>query len=276
MNKRVILLDMDGTLLGRSQVAVSEKNMRALQRVIDAGHIVVPCTGRVLNMMPPQLLSERGIRYLITCHGARVVDRQAGTSLYENIISPVRSAAVLSLVEGKNLYAEIAASNTIYLERAVADTLKNQPVPIHHLWYMIDQCYTAVEKPSEFFLQHGIGIEKINVYGVPEPMQKELYDALTATGFIAHTRPGAGRDLEFLTNTLDKVEAAQTLLDKLQMGWEDVIALGDSSSDTAILKKSGLGIAMGNAPQAIRALADDVTGANVDDGVALALDKYLS
>ena len=60
------------------------------------------------------------------------------------------------------------------------------------------------------------------------------------------------------------------------MGWEDVIALGDSSSDTAILKKSGLGIAMGNAPQAIRALADDVTGANVDDGVALALDKYLS
>ena len=141
---------------------------------------------------------------------------------------------------------------------------------------MIDRCYTAVDCPSQYFLQRGIGIEKVNIYGVPAALQKEVYDSLTATGWIAHTRPGAGPNLEFLTAALDKVRAAQTLLDGLGMGWEDVIALGDSSSDAAILKRSGVGIAMGNAPEAIRRFADDVTASNVDDGVARALDKYLS
>ena len=51
--------------------------------------------------------------------------------------------------------------------------------------------------------------------------------------------------------------------------------MGDSSSDVEIIKKCGLGIAMGNAPQEIKDIADAVTDLNTEDGVAKALEKYV-
>ena len=88
MKIKAVLMDMDGTLFGRSQVAVSGPNMTAVQRAIEKGVHVIPCTGRVYNMLPPQLLTQQGLRYFVTCHGARAYDKVLDTSIYENLISP--------------------------------------------------------------------------------------------------------------------------------------------------------------------------------------------
>ena len=76
MKIRAVLMDMDGTLLGRSQVAVSARNMAVLQKAIEKGVHVIPCTGRVYNMLPPQLLTQRGLRYFVTSH--RSEERRVG------------------------------------------------------------------------------------------------------------------------------------------------------------------------------------------------------
>ena len=258
MNIRAILLDMDGTLLGRSQVAVSVRNMEALARAMEKGVAVIPCTGRVFDMMPPQLLTMEGLRYYITSHGAAAYDRLEKKNIYEDTIPADEAERLMEMLEGRGLYNEIAARNTIWLEKAIADTLEAQPVPEHHVWYMRDRCYTAVEKPSEYFRKHGVRVEKMNLYNIPAQMQQSVYDAVTATGFICH-----------------KIRAVEAVLARLGVGFEETMALGDSSSDEAILRKSALGVAMGNAPEKIKACANDVTGLNTEDGVALALEKYL-
>lgn len=120
MKIRAVLLDMDGTLLGRSQVAVSVKNMRAIQRALKKGLIVIPCTGRVMDMLPPQLLTQEGLRYFITSHGARVFDRETGETIYQDLIPPQQAAGLMTLLQGRGLYNEIAANATIYLERDIA------------------------------------------------------------------------------------------------------------------------------------------------------------
>lgn len=275
MKIRAVLVDMDGTLLGRSQVAVSARNMAALQKAIDQGVYVIPCTGRVYNMLPPQLLTQPGLRYFITSHGARVYDREKNETVYEALIPAEQSARLMEILEDKGLYNEIAAEGTIYLEKAVEQTLGTAPVPPHHIWYVADQCYTAVEKPSAYFREHGVAVEKMNVYGIPEPLQQELYDAITATRFVKHTRPGAGKDLEFACNTLDKLQAVDAVLNKLGISYEQTLAIGDSSSDVEIIKACGIGVAMGNAPDNIRAIADAVTLTNVEDGFAAALERYV-
>ncbi len=275
MKIKAVLMDMDGTLFGRSQVAVSVANMTAVQRAIEKGVHVIPCTGRVYNMLPPQLLTQQGLRYFVTCHGARAYDKVLDTSIYENLISPENSAKLLSILEGKGLYNEIAANGTIYFEKSVVDTLDITTVPEHHVWYVRDNCYTAVEKPSAYFAEHGIAIEKINLYGIPKELQQSIYDEVTATGFIKHTRPGAGPNLEFSTNTLDKLKAVNAILEKLGVSYEETMAIGDSSSDLEILKACGLGVAMGNAPDNIKAVADVVTGLNTENGLATAFEKYV-
>lgn len=275
MKIRAILMDMDGTLLGKSQVAVSMKNMAAVQKAIDMGIHVIPCTGRVFDMMPPQLLTQQGLRYFITSHGARVYDRETGESIYTDLIPAEQSAELMKILEEKGFYNEVAADGTIYFEKAVTEPFDMKVVPEHHIWYLRDHCYKAVEKPSDYFLKNNIGVEKMNIYAIPEAMQQEIYDAVTATGYIGHTRPGAGPNLEFLHAGLDKLVAVDVVLEKLGLKWEECLAIGDSSSDLAIIQKSGLGIAMGNAPDNIKAAANDVTGINTEDGLAQAFEKYL-
>ena len=275
MKLRAVLMDMDGTLLGKSQVAVSMGNMKAVQKAIGMGIHVIPCTGRVFDMMPPQLLTQEGVRYYVTSHGARLYDRERGVSLYEDLIPAHQSAQLMRLLEGKGLYNEVAANGTIYFESSVTRPFDKSVVPEHHLWYIRDNCYTAVEKPSEHFLEHGVAVEKMNIYAIPQAMQQELYDALNATGFIRHTRPGAGPNLEFSHHTLDKLKAVDVVLKELGVSYEETMAIGDSSSDLEIIRACGLGVAMGNAPDNIKAAADVVTGINTEDGLAQAFEKYL-
>jgi Cof subfamily protein (haloacid dehalogenase superfamily) len=275
MKIRAVLMDMDGTLLGKSQVAVSRRNMSAVQRAIEKGVQVIPCTGRVCDMLPPQLLTQKGIRYFVTSHGARAYDRDNNITLYEDLIPAAHVAELFKILEGKGLYNEIAANATIYLEKAVSEHLDFSVVPEHHLWYVRDNCYLPVEKPSQFFLENNIGVEKMNIYGIPWFMQQSIYDEITATGFIKHTRPGAGANLEFSSVTLNKLNATDAILGKLGISYEETLAIGDSSSDAAILQACGVGVAMGNAPDNIKALANDVTDLNVEDGVAKAFEKYI-
>lgn len=275
MKIRAVLLDMDGTLLGKSQVAVSRGNMAALQKAMDMGVEIIPCTGRVFDMMPPQLLTQKGLRYFVTCHGARAYDCVDNVSLYEDLIPAEESAQLMEMLEGRGLYNEIAANGTIYFEKVISDHFDMTLVPEHHIWYMRDNCFTAVEKPSDYFRKHHVAVEKMNLYGVPADIQQSLYDELTATGFIQHTRPGAGPNLEFSHCTLNKLRAVDAILGKLGISYEETMAIGDSSSDLEIIKACGVGIAMGNAPDAIKAAANDVTTLNVEDGVARAFEKYL-
>ena len=275
MKIRAILMDMDGTLLGNSQVAVSSRNMAAVQKAIEMGVHVIPCTGRVYDMLPPQLLTQKGIRYCVTGHGARAYDCVTGETLYEDLIPAEQAAQLLKILEGKGLYNEIAANTTIYFEKEMMDKLDMSLVPEHHVWYVRDNCYTTVEKPSEYFLAHNIGVEKMNIYGIPKGMQQEIYDAVTATGFIKHTRPGAGSNLEFAHYTLDKLKAVDSILNKIGVSYKDTLAIGDSSSDVEIIKASAVGIAMGNAPDNIKAYADDITGLNINDGLAQAFERYV-
>lgn len=275
MKIRAVLMDMDGTLLGKSQVAVSVRNMTAVQKAIDKGIHVIPCTGRVYNMLPPQLLTQRGLRYFVTSHGARAYDRELNTSVYEDMIPAEQAARLMEILEGKGLYNEIAANGTIYFEKAVLDDLDISLVPEHHIWYVRDNCFTTVEKPSEYFRNHGVAVEKMNIYNIPQPLQQDIYDAVTATGFIGHTRPGVGPHLEFLHNTLNKLRATDAILTKLGISYEETLAIGDSSSDFEIIRSCGVGIAMGNAPDNIKAVADDVTGLNTQDGLAEAFEKYV-
>ncbi|MBQ8793889.1 MAG: HAD-IIB family hydrolase [Clostridia bacterium] len=275
MKIRAVFVDMDGTLLSKSQVAISMRNMSALQQAIKKGVHIIPCTGRVFNMLPPQLLSQEGIRYFVTSHGARAYDKERNVSLFENTIPAKESAQLMKLLEGKGLYNEIAANATIYFEKAVADNFDMSVVPEHHVWYVRDKWYTAVESPSEYFLSNNIGVEKMNIYGIPEAMQQEIYDAVNATGFITHTRPGAGPNLEFSYHKIDKFKATDAILNELGISYDEALAIGDSSSDVEIIKKCGVGVAMGNAPDDVKKYADYVTALNTDDGLAVAIEKYV-
>jgi hydroxymethylpyrimidine pyrophosphatase-like HAD family hydrolase len=68
--------------------------------------------------------------------------------------------------------------------------------------------------------------------------------------------------------------ALEALCELLNFPPENTRALGDSGNDESMLKMAGLGIAMGNAPDFIKAVADGVTESNANDGAAIAIERY--
>lgn len=274
MNIRAILLDFDGTSLQRDQVYISFRNKHALLKALDRGVEIIPCTGRCEDMFPPQIEAEKRIRYWVTANGARVVDRQTREVIYQSLFTPEESAMLCRLFEGQHIYSEISANGLIYMERDVCAELERYPVPPHHVWFLELGRQVELVRPSDFFVKSGIGIEKVNIYGVPEARQQPLIQALLDTGIVSIT-DGAGKDIQFFPKRQKRTEAMDVLFGKLGYGYESVMSLGDSRLDQPMIENAAIGVAMGNAPDAVKACADYVTAPYYEDGVAEAIEKYL-
>ena len=271
---RAILLDFDGTSLQRDQVYISMANKRALWKAMDRGVEIIPCTGRSADMLPPQIDTEKRIRYIVSANGGRVVDRLTGKVIFQSTFTPEETAAFCRMYEGGKMYSEIAAEGKLYLESAVCADPVLYAVPPHHVWFMETRRPIPLEKPSEYFLEHRIGAEKFNLYGVPVEMQQPLIRQIEASG-CADMSAGAGRDIQFFPKRQKRVEAMEALFKHLGYGFESVMSLGDSALDADMISRAGIGVAMGNAPDDIKAQADYVTAPYDQDGVAEAVYKFI-
>ena len=271
---RAILLDFDGTSLQRDQVYISMANKRALWKAMDRGVEIIPCTGRSADMLPPQIDTEKRIRYIVSANGGRVVDRLTGKVIFQSTFTPEETAAFCRMYEGGKMYSEIAAEGKLYLESAVCADPGLYAVPPHHVWFMETRRPIPLEKPSEYFLEHRIGAEKFNLYGVPEEMQQPLIRQIEASG-CADMSAGAGKDIQFFPKRQKRVEAMEALFKHLGYGFESVMSLGDSALDADMISRAGIGVAMGNAPDDIKAQADYVTAPYDQDGVAEAVYKFI-
>lgn len=274
MEIRAILLDFDGTSLQRDQVFLSFRNMYAIKAALAKGIEIIPCTGRSADMFPPQIEADPRIHYWVTCNGGRVLDCATGETIFSSTFTPEESAMLCRIFEGQQIYSEIAADGLLYFEKEICAHLERYPVPPHHVWYMETDRPRQVEKPSAFFLKNGIGIEKVNIYGVPQEKQQPMIDALLATGIVSITA-GAGKDIQFFPKRQKRTDAMQALFARLGYGFESVMSLGDSALDKAMIENAAIGVAMGNAPDDVKAVADFVSAPYTEDGVAVAIEKYL-
>jgi len=274
MDIKAILLDFDGTTLQNDQVFISYRNKIALSRAMEKGIQIIPSTGRVEDMFPPQIEADKRIRYWVTSNGARVVDRLTRNVLYQSTFTPQESAELCRIFEGQQIYSEIAAAGLIFMEKEVCANLDKLVVPPHHVWFIELGRQVEVDKPSSFLLSHGIGIEKVNIYGVPPEKQQPLINAFEATGFI-DVYEGAGKDIQFFPKRLERPEAHDTLFKHLGIGYENIMAIGDSTLDAPGIEKAKLGVVVGNAPEWLKEKADYVTSPSHLDGVAEAIEKFL-
>ena len=83
------------------------------------------------------------------------------------------------------------------------------------------------------------------------------------------------RYLEVTAAGVDKAGAAEAALAELGIPLAAVAAIGDQENDIGMLRAAGIAIAMGNAVDSVRAVADRTTETNARDGVARAIDELL-
>lgn len=272
MSVKLIALDLDGTTLNSSGV-ISEGNRRALSRAAKKGVNIVVATGRPRSALPEDIYEIDAIRYVLTSNGARITDLRKNRSIYENCMSPLTAERSVELLRKYDYVLECFVDGIAYIEKTYYDQVKRSGRSFRSVSYILNT-RNPVEDIYQFILDHKDSIENININfeDISEkPAMREKLQTIpkaTITSSFNH-------NLEIGGETTSKAEALRCLGDILGIGQNEMMAVGDSPNDIAMLRAAGIAVAMGNAKEEVKAAAEYIALSNDEDGVADAIERFI-
>lgn len=264
---KLIAIDMDGTLLN-SKKQLTEENKVAIQEAIDKGVKVVICTGRPcegIESTLKQMPQAKKDQYVISFNGTLIKNITDGSHIrvgglkgedlhYLHKLSEELGVCIHAFSEDKGLittkpskYTDVEANiNGISYEVLDFAEISNDENIVKVM---------MVDEPE--ILQKAIDNLPKEVY--------EKYSVLRSAPYF----------LEFLDKKVDKGQAVKILSEHCDIPKEQVMAIGDAGNDLAMIKFAGVGVAMGNAFDEIKEEADFITEDNDNNGVAVAIRKFI-
>lgn len=282
---KLIALDMDGTTLS-PDLTISQENRQAILAAQSAGIEVVIATGRsFVEASDPVRHVGLDLPY-ICLNGAEVRD-QAGkllsaTHLFENDVPKITSILDSDSIEyqifvGPKMYTKnIEGIVEIFVQLAVAN-LQTPPIDKIHAEVMerVDQGAIVQVNSFEPIIEKHTH-EMYKIFGSSSDYSKleKARESLKPMPGIAVSSSGAG-NLEITSVHAQKGIAVEQYAKTKGITMENVMAIGDSYNDLSMMKTAGHAVAMGNAPDDIKAACKHVTATNEQSGVALAIEAIL-
>lgn len=261
---RLIATDLDGTLLGPDGT-ISRRNADALRAARQAGWYVVLASGRPPFMVADfmQQLAE-SVTHGVLANGSVVCTLPDAATLRSIRFGvAMASDVVVQLRALDRGYGFALATDAGFAhERGFAERMPSpQPVPV------CDDVLAATNGATEA-IKLMVFHERHTAHRLLDVLPLVLGDDLSVTHMGADC-------VEVGPAGIDKGTGLAWLCAHLHVDARDVVAFGDEYNDHEMLRWAGRGIAMANAHQITKELADEVTLANVDDGVAVALERIL-
>ena len=266
---KLLVLDIDGTLLNKNG-AISEIDRQALSEVQKAGIKVSLCTGRVTRACH-KILAQLSLNgFHIFFDGALVCDPIYNQEIYSRPVEPalVREAAKAAFSCGVQI--EFFSGSQYFSDKVSWRTELRQTF-FGTSPTIVD--YGSVWQMKEKIIKGGIIIRSPE----EDPKIRQFASIIQDQLSITWTRTPAFPDLAFINITapgVSKGKAVEALASYLGIPMDEVAAIGDGTNDIALLSSAGLAIAMQNAPEELKAIADHVTPDVEHCGVAHAIRKY--
>jgi len=267
---RLAALDIDGTLLA-SDHTISDYTRGVLARVDAAGKIAALATGRCLSELRDVIADIPAIRYVICENGANIYDTRLKKSVHRVSIPSEDVEFILSELEKRTVIAEMVMEDQSY---------SRAPEQIDLRPYRIDDFRPVFEAGSVFdpdlfarWRSSRAVVDKIDLYFLSEADRDE-FRAVAATRAL-EIAGSIGIGLELSPLNANKSDGLVRLCEILGIPVCESIAVGDADNDKGILLAAGLAVAMGNALDEIKEIADVVTDDCDHHGAAKALEKYL-
>lgn len=270
---RLVAIDLDGTLLNR-QKKITPRTMRALEEVQKKNILIVPVTGRPASGIPQEVLALPGLRYTVTSNGATIQDVAENRTLLERHLDMALSLEVLARTDHFDIVREACRDGLGYMEQRDFDILCARYEGTAMLPYLLSTRRVVPGRLSDFIRESGMPVEELYFLTGGREIKAEVHRVLSDLPGISFTHPFPN-DLEILSGGLDKGIGLSWLADHLKIPLAHIMAIGDEESDLPLLQKVGLSVAMQNGAEPVKKAADFVTASCDEDGVALALEKFI-
>ncbi|ADU30602.1 Cof-type HAD-IIB family hydrolase [Evansella cellulosilytica] len=266
MKYSMIVLDLDDTLL-LEDLTIGNHTKKALMKAQELGVKVVLASGRptfAMQHLVKELSLDKYGSYILPFNGAKIINCKTDDSLFSSTLNPKTVHHLYELSQRENVFIHSYIGDTIITDKNNEYTeieAKITGLPIKEVSSFID---TIQEPVVKVLMCHAP--EKL--VKVENKLKEELGDSLS----IFRSKPYF---LEFIEPGVTKGSSLEKLINHLGINRSEIIAVGDSYNDLEMIKFAGLGVAMGNAPEDIKEIADYVTDTNINEGVASVVEKYI-
>ncbi len=272
MDIKLIALDLDGTLLD-SRKRLSEANRQALSRCVENGIWVVPCTGRAVDGIPPEIKNIPGVRYAITTNGAVIYDLNEEAVIDSCMLPWELALEILYLLDSRHVMYDPYIERRGITEPRFFENLSDYGLS-PELQKMVKMTRDIHPNIIEYVKQSHKPVEKINLFFSDMEERTRLRAELEQRDDILVTS-SMPNNLEINAPGATKGEALHRLAAHLGIGAEQTMAVGDGENDFTMIRMAGVGVAMKNGSTELQAEADYITDTNDENGVASAITRLI-
>ncbi len=270
-NYRMIVTDMDGTVLGTDH-KITKDNKIALKKAEDKGIKIVFATGRFHESAKVHIDFLEEKMPIISSNGSIIKNPITNEALYCNSIDEDKCIRIMDTLDKYHLKYQI------YTDEIILQKYDNE----EEKQMMIDFIKTVFSDKTEIIfkkdLRDDIKNKNILKFNVMELERMDLIDItrneLNKIDGIEITSSW-GNNLEIMSEGSTKGKAIEFLANLLNINREEIIAFGDNYNDVSMIEFVGTGVAMGNAEEDVKNIANYVTDTNSESGVAKAIDKLV-
>lgn len=264
MQYKLIAMDLDGTL-NNDQKIITEKTKAALMLAQQKGVRLAlasarPSPGLFRERDALRLQDHKGI--LMSYNGGRIVDAETNAVLFETAMDLEETRSVLRFLETLPVTPILDDGKQFFV------TDKNGYKVDYECMNNRMEC-TEVENLAAFLHFAPIKIlmsaDPAAIHDIQKKIAAFLPDSLTVVQTAAFY-------LEVIPKVINKGQGIRDICQTLGISPEEVVSFGDAENDIPMIKAAGMGVAMGNADEHVKAAADMVTLSNNDDGIAHALE----
>lgn len=271
MAVKVILLDLDGTLLSTDKT-ISPANYAALERAAAMGVHIVPATGRFYEAMPAVVRELPFVRYVVTVNGAEIYDAQEKKVLHREELTSEQAIRVYEYLEQLPTICDAYVEGWGYMDRTHYQRIDDY-TPVPYVRTMLKELRTPVDDMKA--LLSGRTVQKVMAFF--KDMDIRARELERVPGLFPDTAVSSSilNNIEVNAAKANKGGALVNLCAVLGVEVKDSMAFGDGSNDLTMIQTAGIGVAMGNAYQGLKDVADFVTLTCDEDGVAHAVEKFV-
>lgn len=271
-NYKIVASDLDGTLLN-NQAKISRENLDAIKALSQKGAYFVPSTGRTFSEIPEELRDNADIRYAIYSNGAVVFDKCTG----ERILNCISNSVCREILDVLNTYETHITVR--YDGQCFVDAQYRSEEEFDY--YNIIEAHRVVVRDFAVFLNDfkdfTYSLDNVEVFSA---FFRNMEDKLACADYFR--KMGSLRvvevseyNLEIININAGKGNALHSLADKLGVDYSDTISIGDSDNDSSITQAAGLGLAVSNACDSLKEVADEIICSNEEHVVRYVLSHYL-
>lgn len=254
MKIKALFIDMDGTLLNRSNT-ISNRNVKAIDQLMNQGVHVFLATGRHYEITAPYH-RELGLQTPMIClNGAAIYEAENGKMIEMHPVH-LNKKRLHDATEPYNVI--IHTANGFYCKNASEDILERLKI--------------GKRQPQLIDNLNQANVQDVLKYSVrtgkPSP---ELSALFKKEAKVINWNDG----FEIVAPKVSKWSAIQSIIKKYRIHPHEVAAIGDGPNDIEMLQHAGVGIAMKNAGEKVKFAADMIAGHHENDGLAEFIEHYL-